>query len=133
MLYGRNLGFKGNFEKLLAERDAKALKLFHDVEQVKADAARFMKVKAVWQFFEAERHGNSVHLFAPGGSTPLYVFNFPRQPKSNGLCLSDYVLDPRDHLAVFTVTAGEGVRERSEEAKHNGEFFLAHGLQALAI
>ena len=36
MLYGRHLGFKGNFEKLLAERDAKALKLFHDVEEVKA-------------------------------------------------------------------------------------------------
>src|SRR6202008_4339227 len=46
MLYGRHLGFKGNFEKLLAERDAKALKLFHDVEQVKAEAAEFMKVRA---------------------------------------------------------------------------------------
>ena len=29
MLYGRHLGFKGNFEKLLAERDPKALELFH--------------------------------------------------------------------------------------------------------
>ena len=66
MLYGRHLGFKGNFEKLLAERDAKALKLFHDVEEVKAEAARFMKVRAVWQFFEAERDGNAIHLFEPG-------------------------------------------------------------------
>src|SRR5271155_4993382 len=65
MLYGRHLGFKGNFEKLLAERDAKALKLFHDVEAVKTDAARFMQAKAVWQFFEAERSGNSIHLFTP--------------------------------------------------------------------
>ncbi len=137
MLYGRHLGFKGNFEKMLKARDPKALELYQGVERVKEKAAKFLKPRAVWQFFEAERHGNSVHLFAPGGSTPLYTFDFPRQPKSNGLCLSDYVLDPqsgqRDHLAVFTVTAGEGVRERSEEAKHNGEFFLAHGLQALAI
>ncbi len=28
MLYGRHLGFKGNFEKLLAERDPKALELY---------------------------------------------------------------------------------------------------------
>ena len=68
MLYGRHLGYKGNFEKDLAEHDAKALELFHNVEEVKQEAARFMKVKAVWQFFEAERDGNAIHLFAPGGS-----------------------------------------------------------------
>ena len=68
MLYGRHLGFKGNFEKALAERDAKALELFHDVEEVKQEAARFMKVKAVWQFFEAERDGNAIHLFAPSAA-----------------------------------------------------------------
>ena len=31
------------------------------------------------------------------------------------------------------MTAGEGFRERSEQAKERGEFLLAHGLQALAI
>ena len=67
MLYGRHLGYKGNFEKALAEHDEKALELFHNVEEVKQEAARFMKVKAVWQFFEAERDGNAIHLFAPGG------------------------------------------------------------------
>ncbi len=67
MLYGRHLGFKGNFEKLLAERDPKALELFHNLEEVKREAATFMKARAVWQFFEAERDGNTLHLFAPGG------------------------------------------------------------------
>ncbi len=137
MLYGRHLGFKGNFEKLLQARDPKALELYQDVEAVKEKAAQFLRPRAVWQFFEAERHGNSVQLYAPGCSNALYTFHFPRQAKSNGLCLSDYVLDAqsgrRDHLAVFVVTAGQGVRQRSEDAKHAGEFFLAHGLQALAI
>ncbi len=137
MLYGRHMGFKGNFEKLLAERDAKALDLFHQMEEVKHKAAAFMKVKAVWQFFEAERRGNAIDLFAPGAPAPLHTFHFGRQAKSDGLCLSDYVLDAaegrRDHIALFVVTAGEGVRERSEEAKNKGEFLLAHGLQALAI
>jgi 5-methyltetrahydrofolate--homocysteine methyltransferase len=137
MLYGRHLGFKGNFEKLLAERDAKALKLFHDVEQVKVAAARFMQVRAVWQFFEAERDGNSINLFAPGAQSPIHTFKFGRQPRADGLCLSDYVLEAeegrRDHIALFVVTAGAQVREESERAKHAGEFFKAHGLQALAI
>jgi 5-methyltetrahydrofolate--homocysteine methyltransferase len=137
MLYGRHLGFKGNFEKLLADRDPKALELFHDMEKVEQEAAKFMKIRAVWQFFEAERDGNTIHLFAPGAASPLHSFRFGRQPKSDGLCLSDYILDAeegvRDHLARFVVSAGECVRDHSEEAKQRGEFFLAHALQALAI
>jgi 5-methyltetrahydrofolate--homocysteine methyltransferase len=35
MLYGRHLGFKGNFEKKLAEREPKALELFHQMEEIK--------------------------------------------------------------------------------------------------
>ena len=137
MLYGRHLGFKGNFEKLLAERDPKALELFHNVEDVKREAATFMKARAVWQFFEAERDGNALHLFEPGGSLPIETFRFGRQAKSDGLCLSDYALDPqdgrRDHVVLFVVTAGEGVVAHSEEAKRRGEYFKAHALQALGI
>jgi 5-methyltetrahydrofolate--homocysteine methyltransferase len=137
MLYGRHLGYKGNFEKALAEHEAKALELFHNMEQVKREAARFMQVKVVWQFFEAERDGNAIQLFAPGAGTPLHTFRFGRQPRENGLCLSDYILDAeegrRDHLALFVVTAGAGIRERSEEFKRAGEFFKAHAIQALAI
>ena len=33
MLFGRHLGFKGNFEKLLVERDPKALDLSNGVEE----------------------------------------------------------------------------------------------------
>jgi 5-methyltetrahydrofolate--homocysteine methyltransferase len=137
MLFGRHLGFKGNFEKLLAERDPKALELFQDMEKVKEAAAKFMKIRAVWRFFETERDGNSIQLFEPGAASPLHTFKFGRQPKSDGLCLSDYILDAeegrRDHMAMFVVTAGECVRSHSEEAKQRGEFLMAHGLQALAI
>jgi 5-methyltetrahydrofolate--homocysteine methyltransferase len=137
MLYGRHLGFKGNFEKLLAARDPKALELFHNLEEVKHAAAVFMQPRAVWQFFEVERAGNSLHLFSPGGASPIEIFHFGRQAKSDGLCLSDYALDPedgrRDHIVLFAVTAGEGVVAHSEEAKARGEFFKAHALQALGI
>jgi 5-methyltetrahydrofolate--homocysteine methyltransferase len=137
MLYGRHLGFRGNFEKLLAERDAKAVELFENMEAVKNEAAAFMKVKAVWRFFEAESEGEAIHLFAPGASERLHTFEFQRQRVGDFLCLSDYVLPKkegrRDHVALFVVTAGEGVRERAEKAKNAGYYFQSHGLQALAI
>src|SRR5689334_20936648 len=137
MLYGRHLGFRGDFEKHLAERDPKAVELFESMEEVKKEGASFMKIRAVWQFFEAESEGESLHLFAPGAKEPLHSFQFARQRQGDFLCLSDYVLPAqsgkRDHLALFVVTAGEGVRSRSERAKNEGYYFLSHGLQALAI
>lgn len=136
MLYGKNLGYKGNFEKRLADRDEKALELYHNVEEVKKWAAGFLKPKAVWQFFEAERDGNAIRLFAPGATSPLTTFQFSRQAKDDGLCLSDYVLDAqegvRDHVAVMCVTAGDGIRERAEETKNTGEYFKSVALLAVA-
>jgi 5-methyltetrahydrofolate--homocysteine methyltransferase len=137
MLYSRHMGFRGDFEKRLAQRDPKAVELSESMEEVKRDAAEFLKPRAVWQFFEAEGDGQAMLLFAPGGAEPVHTFQFPRQRVGDFLCLSDYVLPPqngkRDHVALFVVTAGEGVRERSEKAKNEGYYFKSHGMQALAI
>jgi 5-methyltetrahydrofolate--homocysteine methyltransferase len=137
MLFGRHLGFRGNFEKALGERDARALELFNSMEEIKRQARNFMKIGAVWQFFEAERHGNSIALFSPGGASPIHTFHFQRQRIGEKLCLSDYILPAaegkRDHMALFVVTAGEGIRAKSEEAKAAGEYLYSHGLQALAL
>ncbi|HKN24693.1 MAG TPA: methionine synthase [Candidatus Acidoferrum sp.] len=137
MLYGRHMGYRGDFEKHLAARESKAVELFNEMEEVKNEAATFMKVRAVWQFFETEPDGDALHLFAPAGKNPLHTWQFKRQKTGDQLCLSDYVLaakdGKRDHIAVFVVTAGEGIRERAEKAKHDGYYFKSHGLQALAI
>ena len=137
MLFGRHMGYRGDFEKQFAAREPKAVELFEGMEEVKRDAAEFMKIRAVWQFFEAEAEGDSLHLFAAGAKEPLHTFHFKRQRLGDFLCLSDYILPPqngrRDHLALFVVSAGEGVRERSEKAKNAGYYFKSHGLQALAI
>ena len=136
MLYGRHLGYKGNFEVNLSRQEPKALELYSLVEELKQEAQHYIKPRAVWQFFEAERDGNSVHLFEPGAKAPLHTFHFGRQPRDNGLSLSDYVLEPktaRDHIVLFVVTAGDGIRERADAFKNSGEYFKAHALQALAI
>jgi len=137
MLFGRHMGYRGDFEKNLAARETKAVELFNEMEEVKNEAATFMKIRAVWQFFEAQAEGDALLLYAPGEGTPLHSWTFKRQKVGDQLCLSDYVLSPRngkrDHVALFVVTAGEGVRDRAEKAKQEGYYFKSHGLQALAI
>ena len=105
------------------------------VEEVKREAAEFMKVRAVWQFVEAEAEGDALHLFARGMQKRLDAFRFKRQRQGDFLRLSDYVLPAqngkRDHLALFVFTAGEGVRERAEKAKNDGYYFRLQGPQGL--
>src|ERR1700730_3873647 len=137
MLFGRHLGFRGNFERALGERDARALELSNAMEEIKRECAGFMKISAVWQFFQAERQGNSIALFAPDATSPIHTFHFQRQHLGDKLCLSDYILPARDgrrdHVALFVVTAGAGIRRQSEEAKTAGRYLYSHGLQALAL
>jgi 5-methyltetrahydrofolate--homocysteine methyltransferase len=146
MLYGRHMGLRGRFHDLIAAGDKRALELEEKIETVKEECrAGAMKVRVVWQFFEAECEGNRIHLFGQGANSalPLETFNFPRQRKPDGLCLSDLVLPPareeqngdsvRDHIALFATTAGEGIRALAEEAKEAGEYLRSYGLQALAL
>lgn len=133
MLYVRHLGFKGNFEKRLTERDSRAIELKRFVDELKEETGPFLKVRAVWQFFEAEGKDNSIRLYEPGSQNPLHTFRFPRQRKEDGLCLSDYVLAPRDSVALFVVTAGQGIRERAEKLKDQGDYLKSHALQALGL
>src|SRR5262249_18170995 len=79
MLYGRHMGYKGDFEKHLVAREPKAVELFEAMEEVKDEAAKFMKVRAVWQFFEAEAERERLHVFAPGAETPAHTWNLKRQ------------------------------------------------------
>ena len=71
------------------------------------------------------------------GTVAVHSFSFPRQRRPDGLCLADYVLPSkngtRDTIAIFAVTAGEGIRERSEEYKLRGEYVKSHAVQSLAI
>jgi 5-methyltetrahydrofolate--homocysteine methyltransferase len=137
MLYGKHLGLRGSFANKLAERDPTALDLSELVGRVQDEAEGWMRVVAVWRFYEATSDGNEMALYEPGSDRPLRTLRFPRQPKDDGLCLADYVLPPsggrRDSVAVFVVGAGEGVRERAQIAKANGEYVKSHGMQALAL
>ena len=89
-----------------------------------ARSGGFMKVPRRLAVLRSRARRQCNPPFAPGGKIPLHTFRFGRQDREDGLCLSDYVLDPvagrRDHLALFVVTAGEGVARRFRNGQARG-------------
>jgi len=139
LLFGRDLGFKGNYERRLAEGDPKAQELARVVDELRrlASADGWIRARAVFQFFPCASEGDAIHVYASDRKTRLETFLFPRQPHEGGLCLADYVRPlsegVRDNLCLFVTTAGEGIRERAEQLKRDGRYLLSHALSALAF
>jgi 5-methyltetrahydrofolate--homocysteine methyltransferase len=91
-----------------------------------------MSARAVWRFFPARTEGNRLTLLCPGTGKPVASWDLPRQDREGGLCLTDYVLT-EDHVALFVTTAGDGVRDRVEAWKAQGEYLKSHAYAALAL
>jgi 5-methyltetrahydrofolate--homocysteine methyltransferase len=155
MLYGRHLGLKGSVVRLLEkhaqgereaslrirEEDPKALEVWEAVERVKERYrnTEFLKPASLWKFFKASSQGNSLGLFDQAGTTQVAEFQFPRQKREDGLCLSDYTREKKegtpasDSVALFVVTVGRGVREEADRLKEQGQYLESHILQVLAL
>ncbi len=140
MLYGKHLGLRGQIDKLLAEKDEKALKLYETVEALKTEiiAKKLMAAHAVWRFFPCQASGDDLILFDPTRpDVRIQTFQFPRQPAGERLCLADYCRDTasgeRDAIALFAVTCGVGIRDLSQKWKDAGEYLRSHALQSIAV
>jgi 5-methyltetrahydrofolate--homocysteine methyltransferase len=136
MLYAKHLGLKGSVERLCRAGDPKLRKVEAVVEELKDFARGEMAVRGVWRFFPARAVGNRMVLSAAGDDGAESVaaeWVLPRQPREDGLCLADYVLPANDHVALFVVTAGAGVRETAERFKREGEYLKSHAYAALAL
>lgn len=147
MLYTKHLGVKAALVKLWSkdltedlkksEEGQKSLKIFEAVSSVREEYKEKLKPKAVYQFFGANSQKNRLHIFQLGSEKLLKTFDFPRQQREDGLCLSDYSLPVRlgiqDNIALFVTSVGEGIRELAEDLKKNGHYLKCHALQALAL
>ena len=134
MLYGKHLGLRGHVGRLAEAGDAKYRMLEEAVDAMKVEAlAGGMHVRGVHRFFPARAVGNRVRLFDPASGDELASFDFPRQARGDGLCLADFVGTDDDHLALFVVTAGEGIRARVGELREQGHYLESHVLGALAV
>ncbi len=101
MLYGRHLGLRGKFTELLASGDRLARELEDTIDRVKEECrAGAMRVRVVWQFFEAEREGNSIHLLGGVQSSDS------RRPGSS---LSPFEINPDDPSPRHSASSAAGL------------------------
>jgi 5-methyltetrahydrofolate--homocysteine methyltransferase len=138
MLFNKHLGFRGNFQQLLAAGDERAVKLFDQVNGVKAEILEkgYFAPQSIYRFFKAYAEDNTITVIDGLTNKELEQFRFPRQSRGSQLCLSDFV-KPRamgfDDIAFFVTTCGKGIRELAEQFKNHGDYLKSMILQFLAL
>ncbi|MEE8423682.1 MAG: methionine synthase [Thermodesulfobacteriota bacterium] len=140
MLFGKHLGLKGNPKKLVAKGDKKAKELvaFIDSFQKEIMKENMIKPRTICRFYPAVSDGESIILYDPEDpERKVETFNFPRQVGKERRCLSDYLPtksnEQKDSIALFVVTAGDGVSRIAQRLKENGEYLKSHSISAIAL
>ncbi|WP_374018801.1 methionine synthase [Paenibacillus thiaminolyticus] len=140
MLLGHHLGMRGSVEQRLKERDPKTVELKETVDRILREEAEsgVLQANAMYRFFPAQSEGDYIHIYNPERQDEvLHTFTFPRQQVEPYMCLADFLRSKEsgvmDYVGFLVVTAGKGVRERSDEFKQQGEYLRSHALQSVAL
>ena len=135
-LIGHHLGLRGNVDKMLENKESRALEL-HEMVTSFLESGN-LTASGLYQFFPAQSDGDDVIIYDPADAkTEIERFTFPRQGKEPFLCLADY-LKPvasgeMDYVGFMQVTAGHGVRDFANKLKAEGKFLESHAFQATAL
>ena len=135
-LIGHHLGLRGNVDKMLENKEPRALEL-HEMVTSFLESGN-LTASGLYQFFPAQSDGDDVIIYDPADAkTEIERFTFPRQSKEPFLCLADY-LKPiasgeMDYVGFMQVTAGHGVRDFANKLKAEGKFLESHAFQATAL
>lgn len=135
-LIGHHLGLRGNVDKMLLEKEPRAVEL-HKLVTEFLQSGR-LSASGMYQFFPAQSDGDDVIIYDPNDrKTIIERFTFPRQLKEPFLCLADYLKSvdsgEMDYVGFMQVTAGHGVRQYAEQLKAEGKFLESHAFQATAL
>lgn len=135
-LIGHHLGLRGNVDKMLENREERALQL-HEMVTGFLNSDK-MTASGLYQFFPAQADGDDVVVYDPADSkTEIERFTFPRQSEEPFLCLADFLKTVQsgemDYIALMQVTAGHGVRAYAADLKAQGKFLESHAFQATAL
>ncbi|NOU35406.1 MAG: methionine synthase [Kiritimatiellaceae bacterium] len=114
------------YQKLLADE------VYPKLEEMKQIARGVFEPKVIHGFFNCHSEGDTFLLENPaGGTIPM---PFPRQKKSDGLCLADFFRPDRDVAALMAVTLGNKVMTKEHElrdADRYHDYLLFHGLAVM--
>lgn len=131
MLVNKHLGYRGDWEDACAQGDSRALEIRDVIERVRAEGRGGAFVGgAVFQWIPVEREGERLRLLGDG---PSVEWSFPRQKDGGLLALPDFVAPRGDHVGLFVVTFGQGVRQWADARKAEGRFLESHVIQSIAL
>ena len=135
-LIGHHLGLRGNVDKMLENKEPRALEL-HEMVTSFLESGN-LTASGLYQFFPAQSDGDDVIIYDPADAkTEIERFTFPRQGKEPFLCLADYLKPTAsgemDYVGFMQVTAGHGVRDFANKLKAEGKFLESHAFQATAL
>ncbi|MCU6798060.1 methionine synthase [Paenibacillus sp. WQ 127069] len=140
MLLGHHLGLKGKVDKLLADKDPKAVQLKETVDGILAEAQKegIIRAHGMYQFFPAQSSGDDIFIYDKDDLTKvLQKFSFPRQQTEPFFCLADYLKSTdsgeMDYIGFMVVTAGHGISEKAQEWREKGDYLRSHALQSTAL
>ncbi|SOD99741.1 methionine synthase [Caenispirillum bisanense] len=102
---------------------------------MQCEAEQILRPQAIYGYWKAASHENTLIVFDQDGETELTRFEFPRQNAEDGICISDFFRDvnagERDVVGFQVVTMGQQAsdiaREWFAENRYQDYLYL-HGL-----
>jgi 5-methyltetrahydrofolate--homocysteine methyltransferase len=96
---------------------------------------KILAPQAAYGYWPAASEGDDLVLFCQSGEKEVARFHLPRQSRSGGLCLADFVRDAdtgeRDVIALQAVTVGQHASEVARQwfaEDHYQDYLYLHGL-----
>ena len=137
MLFQFHWGFK-KAGKTRREYDAWTKKelqpILHDLAKRCHDEG-IIQPSACYGYWRCAADGDDLALFDPDGQTRLARFSFPRQPRSDGLCIADFFRPihepPHDVIGLQVVSAGENASQVARQwfaQDRYQDYLYLHGL-----
>lgn len=116
---------------------AEALQLYKDANRLldELDADPNVALRARFGFFPARADEQTLYILSDQGETALPVLRQQiEKPGSDGryLALSDFILPQDDYIGLFSVTVGEEIERKIEQAKKGDDHYRSLLLQSVA-
>ncbi|MCH5334747.1 MAG: methionine synthase [Alistipes sp.] len=122
-------GVKGRYPEIFdSERyGAEARKLFDDAQALlaKIREGRLLTLQGVAGIFPAAGRGDDIVITDAKGRQHILPMLRSQTPDGGFRCLSDFLAAEGDHVCLFALTAGVGLKELSERFRADGDDYSA--------
>lgn len=118
-------GLKGKFPEIFdnSAYGLEARRLYEDAEKMLSEISerQVLRLQAVIGTFPARREGENIIVESERGTRVLPML----RSQTNGKCAADYLAESGDHIVVFALSAGIGLKEMTRYYRSKGDDYHA--------